>query len=258
MIDALDTIEDVVKLGNPELNQPEAIAERKKPSLIKKADEEKKFRGFLRSCLNLTNLFAFVYLFSTASFDYYLINFYLKYIPGNVFVNTIVSSISSGVSGFVSGYIVLKLGSQNGMCAVFALCFLSSIVLLVAESMNLLTVVPIAVLTAQFGVSSAFGMLYMCTLQYFPSQFMGTVFGVCNVTARAITIMSPMVAEAAQPTPVLMIILTCLGAVITTRFLRKPSFLKKVDENKVDKALAKHTKNNENKKSLPQELASQN
>lgn len=77
-------------------------------------------------------------------------------------------------------------------------------------------------------------MVYMCTLQYFPSRFLGTVFGVCNVTARAITIMSPMVAEAAQPTPVLTIILTCLGAVIATRFLKVPDFNKKVDEHKVD------------------------
>jgi len=82
----------------------------------------------------------------------------------------------------------------------------------------------------------------MCTLQYFPSHFLGTVFGVCNVTARTITIMSPMVAEAAQPTPVLAIILTCLGAIIGTRFLKVPDFNNKVDEHKVDKAQAKHHK----------------
>lgn len=179
-------------------------------------------------------------MFSAASFDYYLINFYLKYIPGNVFINTIVSSLSSGVSCYISGVIILKLGSQNGMCITFALCFFSAILLLIAESSKWLNVIPFAVLAAQFGVSSAFGMLYMCTLQYFPSQFLGTVFGVCNVTARSVTIMSPMVAEAAQPTPVLTIILSCLGAVIATRFLKIPAFNNKVDENKVDKALAKH------------------
>ena len=74
----------------------------------------------------------------------------------------------------------------------------------------------------------------MCSLQYFPSQFLGTVFGICNVTARSVTIMAPMVAEAAQPTPVLTIILTCLGAVVATRFLKVPEFRNKVDENRVN------------------------
>ena len=53
--------------------------------------------------------------------------------------------------------------------------------------------------------------------------------------------MSPMVAEAARPTPVLMILLSCLGAIIATRFLKVPDFNNKVDENKVDQALAKHS-----------------
>ena len=177
-----------------------------------------------------------------ASFDFYLINFYLKYIPGNVFINTMVSSISSSISGYVSGLLVLKLGAQNGMCVTFALCFLSSILLLAAESSQWDAVIPFAVLSAQFGISAAFGMLYMCTLQYFPSHFLGTIFGTCNVTARAVTIMSPMVAEATPPTPVLMIIMSCLGAVVATRFLKVPDFNNKVDENKVDKALAQKSK----------------
>ena len=69
---------------------------------------------------------------------------------------------------------------------------------------------------------------------------MGTVFGICNVIARLITIAAPMMAEASHPTPTLILIMTCLGAVISTRFLRRPTFNNKPDESKVDKALAKH------------------
>ena len=75
-------------------------------------------------------------------------------------------------------------------------------------------------------------MLYMCTLQFFPSQFLGTVFGICNVTARSITILSPMVAEADHPIPEILIIGTCLGAVILTRLLRTPRFLSKASGSK--------------------------
>ena len=53
--------------------------------------------------------------------------------------------------------------------------------------------------------------------------------------------MAPMVAEAAQPTPVLTIIVSCLGAVVATRFLKVPEFKNKVDENRVDDALTKQS-----------------
>ena len=65
-------------------------------------------------------------------------------------------------------------------------------------------------------------MLYMSTLEYFPTYLLGTVFGICNVTARSITILSPMVAEAAKPTPTLMLISTCFCAVISSRCLTIP------------------------------------
>lgn len=132
-----------MSLGSPELRSKAC-----KLGLVQKADKEESFKDFLSVCLNLTNLLAFVYIFSTTSFDFYLINFYMKYIPGNIFVNTIVSSASSSISGFVSGLIVLKLGSQNGICFAFGLCFLASILLLAAESNDWQSVIPFAVLAA--------------------------------------------------------------------------------------------------------------
>ena len=161
----------------------------------------------------------FVYLFSAASFDFYLINFYLKYIPGNVFVNAIVASISASIATCLSGILIAKLGSRNGMCSTFGLCAMAGILLFIAESSDWLVVVPFAVLAAQFGCNAAFTMLYIATIEYFPPQFMGTVFGVCNVTARSITILSPMVAEAPRPTPTILIVASCFGAVLFSRCL---------------------------------------
>ena len=132
---------------------------------LQPSDEEKHFKVFLSSCLNLTNLLVFIYLMSAASFDFYLINFYLKYIPGNIFINTIVSSLSASISCYIAGVIIVKMGSRNGMCIAFTLCFLSGVLLLVSETTSdMISAIPFAVLSAQFGASCAFGMLYMCTL----------------------------------------------------------------------------------------------
>jgi len=140
-------------------------------------------------------------MFSSASFNYYLVNFYLKYIPGNIFINTIVSSTAEAISGYTSAFVVLKVGTRNAMSTMFLVCGVAGFALWLAEARGLIDAIPFAVLSAKFGISAAFNMLYMSTLQYFPSEFMGSVFGVCNVTARLITILSPMVAEAPDPTP---------------------------------------------------------
>lgn len=59
---------------------------------------------------------------------------------------------------------------------------------------------------------------------------MGRVFGTCNVTARLMTVMSPMVAEAPDPTPELVMLASCAIAAILTRFLKRPKELDIADE----------------------------
>lgn len=204
--------------------------------------EQKSFRKFLKNCLNLGNLLIFVFLFSTASFNYYLINFYIKYIPGNIYTNTIASATADSIGNFLAGFVVLKLGAKNSLCTTLAICGVSGVFLFAAEAKDWLDAIPIIVLTAKFGIAAAFGMLYMSTLQYFPSEYMGTIFGICNVTARSITILSPMVAEASDPTPQMVIIVSCLLAAFFTQLLRTPAFKNIVDESKVDLALKKHEK----------------
>ena len=84
---------------------------------------------------------------------------------------------------------------------------------------------PGLILLAKFGVCAGFAMLYMSTLIYFPSRYLGSVFGLCNTAARAVTILAPMVAELDTPIPELSIIITCLIGAIGTRFLKVPNSL---------------------------------
>mmetsp|Transcript_21643 Transcript_21643/g.28991 ORF Transcript_21643/g.28991 Transcript_21643/m.28991 type:complete len:142 (+) Transcript_21643:1371-1796(+) len=121
------------------------------------------------------------------------------------------------------------MGSRKGMSTTFGLCAIAAFLLLIAESTQALSMIPFTVLATQFGCSAAFAMLYMATLEYFPTHLLGTVFGICNVTARSITILSPMVAEAARPTPTIMIVATCLAAVLFSTCLRSPQKPEKQD-----------------------------
>ena len=184
--------------------------------------------------MNLTNLLIFVYLFSSASFNYYLINFYMKYIPGNIYTNTIVASLSEATSAMLSGFIVQLLGPRNAITLCNILAGVSTIILWIAEKNDWIEEVPAFILLAKFGVCSFFAMLFMSTLIYFPSRYLGAVFGICNTVARSVTILAPMVAEVDTPIPELSVILTCFIAAILSRFLKMPDSLKLKEEETVE------------------------
>ena len=150
----------------------------------------------------------------------------MKYIPGNVFVNYIVASISEAVSVFVSGCMVNCLGARNAITLTNTIAGTATIVLWVAETKGWIEEVPAFILLAKFGVCSFFAMMYMSTLIYFPSRYLGAVFGLCNTAARATTILAPMVAELDTPIPELSFIMICLFSAVFSQFLKIPKNLK--------------------------------
>ena len=151
-----------------------------------------------------------------------MINFYLKYIPGNVYINTIIASLSEAISTLLSGLIVKVAGPRNSITLVNLLAGIATIGLWIAEVNEWLEEVPGLILLAKFGVCAGYAILYMSTLIYFPSHYLGAVFGLCNTAACAVTILAPMVAEMRTPIPELSLILTSSVAAILTRFLRVP------------------------------------
>lgn len=59
------------------------------------------------------------------------------------------------------------------------------------------------VLLAKFGISFAFNITYMQTPLLFPTRLRGTAYGLCNVVARFVTIIAPLLAEEPEPIPML-------------------------------------------------------
>ena len=49
-------------------------------------------------------------LWGATAMNYYLLAYYIKYIPGDVYVNTSVKTISEILSFFVSGYLCNHVG----------------------------------------------------------------------------------------------------------------------------------------------------
>jgi hypothetical protein len=69
------------------------------------------FADLLRHRDHYWNLVIMNVAWSSTSFGYYLISYYLKYLPGDIFANVIWASLAEILSSFFSAHFSQKLGN---------------------------------------------------------------------------------------------------------------------------------------------------
>ena len=142
---------------------------------------------------------------SVASFGYYMVNSYQKYIKGNLFINNALGSIAEPI-GYISSSLFLRcLSLKRLQVASFLACLSFGITLFSNEPV----VIATAVFLTRFSNTSAFNLVYLANRALFPSLFLATCFGACNFTARIVTVLSPMVAEVQYPYPAAIFCVLC-------------------------------------------------
>ena len=60
---------------------------------------------------------------------------------------------------------------------------------------------PVLLFIMYLGIVSAFDMMYLLVKDLFPPSILSTCYGICNMGARAITILAPQVANFSHPWP---------------------------------------------------------
>ena len=78
---------------------------------------------------------------------------------------------------------------------------------------------PVFITMAKFGISAAFNMIFIASVQLIPTIVAASVFGYCNVLARLMTVLSPIVAELDYPLPLYINIFAAMGAGFTSLFI---------------------------------------
>ena len=155
-----------------------------------------------------------------SSFSLYLVNYSLKNISGDFFMNNLISGVTDIPIAILGGYLYHKFGLRIVLTAFFIAAMAGGITIVVfSESYP--SLVPIMVAFAKGGVKVTFDICYLGNSFLFPAIFAGTAFGICNAAAKLSTILSPMLAEANPPVPMIVFsILTGIGSVFPM-FLRK-------------------------------------
>ena len=156
---------------------------------------------------------------TASSLNYYLITFYLKYVPGNIYVNTTLSSLAE-ISAYIgSGVVKSFFGARLSFMISFILAGVGGLLLVIffnAEG----ALIAVFVLFAKFGISFAFNISYLATPEMFPTALGTTAFGICNIFARFSTVLSPIIAELPEPAPMSIFVIICAVSGVLAPCLR--------------------------------------
>ena len=173
---------------------------------------------------------------ASSTFTYYMVGFYIKYIPGDIFIMVIVSCMAEFFACLISGIVSTFVGTKKCLFTSFFIGGVFGIALIFIDPGNTWTIGSCLLLT-KFGVSSAFNLCFLVTAEYFPTMYSSTVFGACNVFARIMSIFSPLIAEVPAPLPMIVYTCFCFMSMMGTTLLVKH----KDAENPIDDILSKQS-----------------
>ncbi|CDW82353.1 solute carrier family member 5 [Stylonychia lemnae] len=189
---------------------------------MKQTQEDEALSGSIKELLrnrrHFINLLIVLLLWIVSSFDYFLINFQLKYIEGDIYINTIVSSVSEVTAYIISGALYETIGTKVSFVSSFCIAIVGSIFYIIfgTTAKNL---VPVMVLGSKFGVSAAFNLVYLANT-LFPPIYASTTMGFFNAFARLASMLAPQFAEFDRPIPMIIFCIMAGLACVFSFFLR--------------------------------------
>ena len=186
-------------------------------SILSAANHRKQKINFCSNKVILLNLIIMIILWSVTSLNYYLITYYMKYVPGNIFVNTTISTVSELIAYACSGLAYQALGGKTAFFFSFLISSVGGFLIAFIPAVGY--EIASFVLLAKFGISFAFNLVYVITPTLFPTDLCSTTFGVCNIFAMLSSVFSPMIAELREPLPMLVYAFTSIAAMIASIFL---------------------------------------
>lgn len=162
-------------------------------------------------------------MWMVASFNLYMIGFYMKYIPGSFYVSTLVACIGDIPLSIGGGFLYHFKGPKFAM-PIFLTCAiigsLSLILINPQQNGGTSILIPLVVLITRSGVKCTFDSCYLANSTIFPAIFAGTAFGLCNIGAKIVTIFSPLTAEVPNPVPMIMFSSLCAVGIVLVLQLR--------------------------------------
>jgi hypothetical protein len=131
-------------------------------------------------------------IWGTFAFNFFIMLIYLKYLPGSIYANALATCSAEMLGRLAASYILIKIGVKhlNSLSLTFAICGALSIIFFPESSFMF-----VLVLLTRFGVCMSTLGAYSGVILLIPTQLVSTAMGVCNITARLLTIAAPLFAQ---------------------------------------------------------------
>ena len=164
----------------------------------------------------MINFWILALMWTSSDINFYTINFYMPYVPGDIYLNTTYSIASEILANLASGVIFNVLGVKYSFVTGYVLASIGS--LLIATSNSQGHLMGFYVLFAKLGISYTFNVAYISTPKFFPTNITTTVWGALNIVARFIAAIAPMIAVAPAPIPMAsFFILSIVSAIVVNK-----------------------------------------
>jgi Na+/melibiose symporter-like transporter len=111
-------------------------------------------RDLVKIRKHFTNLLLMIYIWVASSFNFYLINYITKNLPGDFFMNSLISSITDVIVAALSGIAYAKMGLRLVFSTFFAISAVGGVLIIVlGESLE--GYVPMMLSFAKGGIKIA-------------------------------------------------------------------------------------------------------
>ena len=144
---------------------PNEKQEEEKLEVAQKPD----FRDMWREVKLRGNLIGCVLLWSMCSFNFYMLTFFMKYFPGNIFENSLCFAFSDLIAFTLSGLIIRYTTVVRGYKLAFLISSTGGVLYMLFNGVPAL--IPVFLCLSRMGVTMAFNMGYISVPRLFPIKF---------------------------------------------------------------------------------------
>ena len=163
-----------------------------------------------------SNLLITAFNWCVCSLSCYMTLYYVGMYPGNLFVNAIILFVGDTISIYITNPFVRAFGFTNGFSVAFTFVFATSVAFEVLNEYPEVTY-P-CVLAIRIGIILWFSMWYLCQSEYFKPSLSARSFAFCNVLARVLTILSPIIVNTVPHSILIVTVFTLTASALSRLF----------------------------------------
>lgn len=152
------------------------------------------------------------------SFNFYMLTFFMKYFPGDIFENSLSFAFSDLVAFTMSGLIIKYTTVVRGYQIAFLISTIGGILYVLFSSVAA-SMIPVFICLSRMGVTMAFNMGYISVPKLFPTKFQSTVYAVVNLFAHLVACAAPLVAEIPSPVPMVAYVVAIIVSALSLKTL---------------------------------------